>query len=82
MSDLALVLLIFYTIISFGIIGGGIAQYYIEDNQDKNELYEIGAIGIFWPLYLLFKIPQAIWWFLKFLLSSIKYFCVNFFKLK
>lgn len=82
MSDLALVLLIFYIIISFGIIIGGILQYFIEDCKYKNELYEFGAIGIFWPFYIIFKIPQAIWWFIKFFISSIKYFCVNFFKLK
>ena len=79
-----LVLLIFYAIISVSIILGGIIEYYAQDSKDKNEneLYEIGALGIFWPLYIVFKIPQAIWWFIKFFISSIKYFCVNFFKLK
>ena len=51
------------------------------DSSEEINIQKIGAISIFWPFYLLFKLPQVIYKFLKFFVSSCKYFISDFFKI-
>ena len=74
MKDFLIVLLICYIIITVSIGGGLLMQHWIEGPDEDLPLPKIASITFFWPLYILFKIPKAIWWFLKFVYSGIVQF--------